>query len=93
MTGSGNSGLDLDDHDADKKNFYGLLKKKQGTISEEAKAATDAATSAMAAAPPAAARDEMPELTGPENAADNSHYDHRRTSSWRRRFVSRCSSN
>ncbi len=43
VTGSGNSGLDLNDHDADRKNFYGLLKKKQGTASEERKASPDAA--------------------------------------------------
>ncbi|MGA9139889.1 MAG: type II/IV secretion system ATPase subunit, partial [Methanocella sp.] len=46
MTGSGNSGLDLNDHDADRKNFYGLLKKKQGTTSEEKKATPEAAPSA-----------------------------------------------
>jgi flagellar protein FlaI len=60
VTGSGNSGLDFNDQDADRKNFYGLLKKKQGTTSEEKKAAPEDTPSAPQAAGPAP--DKAPEL-------------------------------
>ncbi len=62
MTGSGNSGLNLNDQDAEKKDFYGLLKKKQGMTSEEKPEAPEATLSASAAMPHAA-----PELKALEN--------------------------
>ena len=62
VTGSGNSGLNLNDHDAEKKDFYGLLKKKQGMTSEEKQTASEVAPSVSAAA-----QDTAPELKAPEN--------------------------
>jgi hypothetical protein len=62
VTGSGNSGLNLNDQDAEKKDFYGLLKKKQGMTSEEKPEAPEAVLSASAAMPHAA-----PELKALEN--------------------------
>ena len=51
VTGSGNSGLDYNAHDADKKNFYGLVKKRRDAVIEEKKASAEAVSPESPAEP------------------------------------------
>jgi archaeal flagellar protein FlaI len=51
VTGSGNSGLDFNAHDTDKKNFYGLVKKRRDAVIEEKKTSTEAVSPESPAGP------------------------------------------